>query len=299
MTSTDAIDARILVRIVSYRDAELLRTIASAWQGAVNADRVHFAIVNQFGPETEDQLTVLQGDKRVVSFQTPWHSARGLGWARRLTDRMYGGQEFTLQADAHTRFTQGWDQALIEQWQRCDDRHAVLSCYPGAFINVDDKNAQYVPAVPHQIVLEGYDADGLPQLNSGLEVDGGTRAYLVSGGFQFSAGQVCAEVEQARDPMTSDEYVHSLRLFTHGWNVYAPETVPLMHLYRQDKDADAPDFLKDFESTPETRQTLARLQKRNVDTTLAICFGDGGGLLGNARTRDEFDQALADISPFF
>lgn len=285
----------ILVRIVAYRDPELIHTVASAWESADDASRVRFAIVQQHGPETESVLGPVRGDERVRIFGLPWSSARGLGWARRMTDRMRVDEAYSLQLDSHTRFAPGWDTALIEQWESRRDPRAVLSCYPGPFTIVDAESAGLHAVQPHLIVPAGSGPDGMPRQTAGPTVAGGTRGLLVAGGFQFSSGELCSQLEQVRDVMVGDEYVRALQLFTHGWTVTVPDTVPLYHLYARDKPAGGHGFIQDFESTPETSRVLARLLARSSRTANEIIAGEGAGAsaLGRARSRSDFARELA------
>lgn len=291
-----AIQRDILVRVVSYRDDELLRTIASAWENASDAARVKFAIVNQTGPETAAQLDGLRGEDRVRSVRIDWPSARGLGWARRMTDRMRRDEAYSLQIDSHMRFAPGWDDALISQWEALRDERGVLSCYPAPYENVDDVTMRLHPVNPHLIVPAGEDADGMPRQDGGRQVAGGTAALLVSGGFQFSSGEVCTRLEQVREVMIGDEFVRALQLFTHGWNVYAPDTVPLYHLYRRDKPAHTHGFVGDFASTPETARTYDKLKNRSLDVARRIMSGDGAGYLGEHRSRAQFVERLGKLT---
>jgi len=43
----------------------------------------------------------------------PWQESKGLGWARDECQRLYDGEGYALQLDAHHRFLKGWDTALI------------------------------------------------------------------------------------------------------------------------------------------------------------------------------------------
>ena len=291
----------ILVRVVSYRDPELLHTIGSAWERAADPARVRFAVVNQVGPETQHQLDAVRGDGRVTSVALPWRSARGLGWARRMTDRMRRDERYTLQVDSHTRFADGWDEALVAQWEALRDPRAVLSCYPGAFAPVGGDFGADAGAVaqttvsPHAIVPAGVDQHGLPRQDVGPSVPGLARTALVSGGFQFSAGALCSELEQVRDVMVADEYVRALQLFTHGWNVHAPESVPLFHLYARDKPAGGHGFMSDFSGDPGARGVLELLLARSIETARAIISGDGAGALGTERPRADFEAALSSL----
>ena len=42
--------------------------------------------------------------------------ATGPTFARHVGNRLYRGESFALQVDAHITFTPGWDTSLITQW---------------------------------------------------------------------------------------------------------------------------------------------------------------------------------------
>ena len=62
----------ILVEIAAYRDDELPKTIASCLANAANAERLRFAIVHQFGPETDGQLAQYHHDDRFTIIERDW-----------------------------------------------------------------------------------------------------------------------------------------------------------------------------------------------------------------------------------
>merc|ERR1711957_736793 len=55
--------------------------------------------------------------------------AEGPVYARHLGDRMYRGEAFRLQVDAHVQFINDWDVRLIKQWNATKNEYAVLSTY--------------------------------------------------------------------------------------------------------------------------------------------------------------------------
>ena len=50
-------------------------------------------------------------------------------YARHVGYRMYRGEAFALQVDAHCVFVNGWDESIIEQWRLTRNEMAVLSTY--------------------------------------------------------------------------------------------------------------------------------------------------------------------------
>lgn len=282
----------ILVRIVSYRDPELTKTLAAALAAAAQPGRLRFAVVNQYGPETQQQIETLREMSGVRTFHQPWRNGRGLGWARRMTDRMWQTEKFSLQIDSHSRFSAGWDEALVAQWELLEDSKGVLSCYPGPYRLVDETTTMLREARPHIIVPAGTDRFGLPRQDSGQEVPPLTPTTLVAGGFQFARGQLCDELPQVPEVMVADEYVQALRLFTHGWNVYAPGVVPVFHQYRQDRAERVHDFVEDFAAAPETQRRYERLLARSLSVAREIISGTGVGYVGAERSREEFGTRL-------
>ncbi|WP_158588311.1 GlcNAc-transferase family protein [Galactobacter valiniphilus] len=226
----------ILVKIASFRDHELILTMAAALQQASHPENIRFAVVNQFDEATERILDPVRADPRARILEIPWRESRGLGRARRASDEMYDGEDFTLQIDAHMRFVRGWDANLIRQWDSLGNERAVLSTYPGPY-RVDAAGAVTAnPAVPHAIVVQGIDQHGLPAITGGPEVAPFSRGLLVGGCFQFGAGCSTTEVPAQPEVLIGDVTVHSLRLFTHGFDVVVPAEIPLFHRYAKDKN---------------------------------------------------------------
>jgi hypothetical protein len=55
--------------------------------------------------------------------------ATGPVTARHVGDRMYRGEYFAMQMDAHCLFVRHWDSKIIEQWRSTHNEMAVLSSY--------------------------------------------------------------------------------------------------------------------------------------------------------------------------
>jgi hypothetical protein len=55
--------------------------------------------------------------------------ATGPVTARHVGDRMYRGQTFVMQMDAHCLFVRHWDTFITKQWEQTNNEMAVLSSY--------------------------------------------------------------------------------------------------------------------------------------------------------------------------
>jgi len=131
----------ILVMIASYRDFQCPETVASALTRASHPERLRFVVVQQNGEgdvscdqppapcaeKPEQPLCVHRGSMRVYTMD----ARHGVGpvYARHVGSRMYRGEAFVLQIDAHNEFVAGWDSDIVEQFRATKNEYAVLSTY--------------------------------------------------------------------------------------------------------------------------------------------------------------------------
>lgn len=289
----------VLVKIASFRDPELIVTMAAALQQASHPENIRFAVVNQFDEVTERILDPVRADPRARILEIPWRESRGLGRARRASDEMYDGEDFTLQIDAHMRFVRGWDESLIRQWDSLGNERAVLSTYPGPYHVEASGKVVARPAVPHAIVLQGIDQHDLPAITGGPEVAPFSGALLVAGCFQFGAGSSTVEVPAQPEVLIGDETVHSLRLFTYGFDVVVPSEIPLFHRYAQDKNwkGEAHTPFADFHESAELWSVFAECLAESNLVAQSILGTEEHAALGGVRSRKAFLQALQAFRP--
>ncbi len=259
----------ILIEIAAYRDDELPKTVANLLEQAKHPERLRFAIVHQYGPETEDLLDQYRDDGRFRVHAMPWHEARGVGVARQLSDRLYDGEDFYLQIDSHMRAEQDWDERLEREWQELNDPMAILSSYPPAYKYDDADREVYVASNPNRLVVHQMHAGFIPIFfGKELPRDVPPRGAFVAGGLQFGPGRVCREVEyEPRICFIGEEFVHSLRLYAAGYRVYSVVDQVLSHLYIRSKhQKNVHHFWKDFQADPALAQVYATMNT----TSLAV-----------------------------
>jgi hypothetical protein len=285
----------ILVQIAAYRDSELIKTIQSALAAAALPDRLRFAVVNQAGEETEHLLDEYANDPRFTIETTSWRDARGVGAARRRTDEMFNGEDFFLQIDSHMRFLQDWDERLITQWQACDDSSAIISSYPPAYRYDENDTEIFIKSNPNRLVVHEFYLGYIP-IFFGKELPGKpdkpVAAAFVAGGLQFGPGRVCTEVVYQSDIcFIGEEIVHSLRLFTHGYNIYAPTDQVISHLYIRSKNQkDVHHFWNDFTQDTELKPIYEQMNKLSYQTVADYLSGKRTDGIGTVRTLREFEN---------
>ncbi len=285
----------IFIEIASYRDSELTKTIASALEQAAFANRLRFGIVNQVGPETAQQLDRYQHDKRFRIVTIPWQQSRGVGVARRKTDELYNGEDFYLQIDSHMRFEKDWDVRLVDQWQHCNDTRAILSAYPPAYKYNQAGQEQFIASKPNRLVVHDFYLGTIPTF-FGMELPGTPvgpdLAAFASGGFQFGPGSVCQQVPyEPRICFIGEEIVHSLRLYSHGYNMYAPVDQVVSHLYiRSQNQPDVHHFWHDFTAQAALKQVYTAMNTRSYQVVAEYLTGQTAAWLGQQRSRQQYED---------
>ena len=120
----------IFIQIASYRDPELRPTIADCIQKAAFPDRLRFGICWQHALEDVwDNLDDYKQDARFTIMDVDWNESKGLGWARHRTQKLWKGEDYTMQIDSHHRFIQNWDEECIFMMKQTGSLKPILTTY--------------------------------------------------------------------------------------------------------------------------------------------------------------------------
>ncbi len=141
----------IFVAIASYRDWQCRDTVTSILSTAAHPERVRVGVVDQIVDGVDgscdvphvpcsddpDQPICLYKNQIDV-FQMDAELAVGPVFARHIGHRLYRGEYYAMQSDAHVTFTRGWDDDIVSQIEATGDEMAVLSTYLTDIVNSID-----------------------------------------------------------------------------------------------------------------------------------------------------------------
>jgi hypothetical protein len=300
---------KIFVQIASYRDPELLPTIKDCLDKAKYPNRLTFGICWQHSQEdTWDSLDEFIKDSRFTIMDVPWNESKGLCWARHHIQKMWNGEDYTLQIDSHHRFKKNWDEELIdmlENLQKDGYSKPILSSYAGMYnpYTNDKLNKD-----PYRMVAKNFTSGGtilfypesIPNWESLTKP---VPARFVSGHFFFTLGLHCEEYKY--DPnlyFAGDEISLSIRSYTLGYNLFHPHKLLIWHEYtREGRVKHWDDFIDDNrEKTKDTFYELDLVSKKRLRKMLREEDNDTditGYDLGTIRTHKEYeDYAGIDFS---
>jgi len=161
--------------------------------------------------------------------------AKGPVYARALTRRLIGDEEFCLQIDAHSDFADGWDEGLKREWKGTENEYGIISTIPPSFADVETNNIENVRRMCHVNFAE----NGFPKFKKPTDgmVKGLSKPLLSHSwcaGFSFAKCHF--EITVPNDvfmPQVFDieEIARYVRLWTRGYDVYTPTTNYVFHNY--------------------------------------------------------------------
>lgn len=296
-------DMKIFISIASYVDVLLERTITQAIAKADHPENLVFGVVDQSAIHENSRRidSSLGANIRYVNVRP--EDSRGCCWARNMAMSLYENEDWFMQIDSHMDFEQGWDTYLLNyaHMLQLSEVPAVISFYPPAF-EWDGANSKlhrysdgtlYNGLVMGSVFAEGPDAS--PKLQFIAHYQAGNeimQGFHVGGGLIFAPGSFADKFPA--DPrlyFIGEEQTLSVRLFTHGWNVYSTPASPIYHLYNTGNSYRPMHW--DVAQNAKRKIHWADLEHTSTERFKDLVFrGKDLGVygLGGKRTLDDFAQ---------
>ena len=307
-------DESIFLMIASYRDFQCRDSIISALERAAKPERLVVAAVQQnkegdqscLEPEVsceEDSTQVLCKYKdQLKVYEMDYRDATGPVYARHVGYRMYRGEAFAMQIDAHCVFVNSWDEDILSQWRATKNDMAVLSTYltdvQGSITPSGDSKRRTRP------IMCNSDFEGQPPARY-LRHNSQPEAVPViltepmlqpfwAAGFSFARGHFLINVKyDCCLPMVfmGEEISIGIRAWTHGYDLYAPQRSVLFHEYAQNskRRGQVPKFWE--RGGPDSQAFQRAKQQGNGGRSLKRLTA----LIGMAPGTTDYDKTLADV----
>jgi hypothetical protein len=129
---------KIYIGLASYRDHDLINTIKSFYNNAACPSRLFFSIVSYEDSAQDTPLDLSFIPEEQYSYQrVDYRLALGACKSRHLANSLLT-EEYTyfVQADAHSRLFEMWDEIAIWHYKRCSDKWGedyLFTKYPPAY----------------------------------------------------------------------------------------------------------------------------------------------------------------------
>jgi len=315
----------IFITIASYRDYRCPHTVESVFARATYPERIRVGIVDQLDLTTDtncgkpkklcnlDPSQILCKYSNLIDvFEMNATLSVGPIFARHIGYRMYRGEYYTMQTDAHMEFINGWDVDLISHWKSAKNEMAVLTTYVSSVEDhydpkTGESNTLKRPLMCASDFAEDYYETNLDVLQHGQEPEGEPDDLVMptlepfwAAGFSFGRGHFGVQVPYDQYlPMIfqGEEITVGIRGFTYGYDFYAPQTGVIFHYYNNsNKNKNSKKVAKFWENSnlydgvaAESKARLAGIiqmltnETRSWNSVDAKKYGIGG-----ARTTQKF-----------
>jgi hypothetical protein len=207
----------IYIAIASYRDWQCSSTVESAFLRATHPERIRVGVIDQIRFETDEPCSTPPNGsceenpnqpiclyKDQIDFLT-LDAALSVGpvFARHLGHRLYRGEYFAVQTDAHVAFVQDWDDEIITQWHAAKNEMAILTAYVSGVENHLDTETGMRTSKARPIMCESdFEGAGLQKhLRHGQQPEGTPYIHDMptiepfwAAGFSFGRGHFVVNV---------------------------------------------------------------------------------------------------------
>lgn len=291
----------IFVSIASYRDEVCITTLESLYTTANNPEKIYVGICQQ-NKDDEDTDCVAKGYEdhpNVRIIRIPYFEAKGPTHARYLCSTLWNGEEYFLQIDSHTKFVKGWDTLcigmLIDIKNKGLSKKPVISHYPKEITTYDGYTDDIKKIVP-RMCKSFFNDRGMISFMGSEELNTNNIPYMtpyVAGGMFFCESYFLKELPF--DPnlpflFVGEEILHSIRFYTHGWDIFTPTENVVFHEYTR---AEKPKIWTDnphYIDTPafEKVKHYLKLMDHDKDVEGYLKFNLDKYGLGKSRTLEDY-----------
>ncbi|EQC42741.1 hypothetical protein SDRG_00464 [Saprolegnia diclina VS20] len=236
----------IFVGLSTFRDGHRCGyTLFTGYKRAVHPDRLYFGVVDQVNP---GDLRCLDEYCKMANTEWPEEEckykaqikiderladdSRGPTYARHHQQKLIGDQEFCLQLDAHSVFTNGWDPSLIDEWKSVGNEMAILSTYlhhvHDGYVLSDGTNNP-PDQLPHLCTTMRGGNGCVRNVGASMMQRPEMPQMQALWGAGLSFGKCHAEKRVLIDSHTlwmfdGEEFLRASHLWTYGYDMYSPST---------------------------------------------------------------------------
>jgi hypothetical protein len=279
---------KIFIQIAAYRDRELIPSVEDALSRAKYPERISFGICWQYA--SQDELNYIKPLKPIENCRIkiiPASKSRGLGWARAQTEKLWRGERYTLQIDAHMRFADDWDTLLIEMLAMCPSEKPILTHYPPPY----EPPRTLISTRCARLIGGAFTEVGtiVPKYDDNVNSDTPELGAFVAGGFMFADASILRQVPN--DPQiyfNCTEVLYAARAWTSGWDIYYPHRPICWHYYNNAKGL-RPLHWQEQQKSAELHQ-LSQQRFRQILQMEPATKNFGIYALGTTRTLAEYEQ---------
>lgn len=271
-TFTSEQEETIFVSVASYRDNKCLQTINSIFEQAEIPNRVFVGVCQQNKEEDLD-CEDPKWKSQIRMIRVPHYDAKGPTWARYLCSTLCNNETYYLQIDSHTLFSKNWDTkliAMIKLLKKNGVKKPVLSHYPKIHedFDKDQKEANHhVPTICKSFFNDSKMISFMGAHNIKATPGNPIPTPYMAAGMIFGESSFLKEIPF--DPnlpnlFVGEEILHSIRFWTHGWDIFTPTENVVYHYYTRKGEPKFWEDSKHFDDKDATNKVRSILGLKNA-----------------------------------
>jgi hypothetical protein len=229
--------ASIFIQIASYQDYELADTILDAIKKSSKDHTLNFGVYINY--ITDDFYTPNLPNIKYTKIKAP--DGIGVGFARFEANALYGGEDYYLQIDSHTRFIENWDTMLVDLHREyvSEGFKPIISTRPlnywyeesnGGAISFDSINNS-VQTLEFPVTDPGNRNNIFTLLKSVSNPEGNKFSKSISAGSCFASGEYASVLPNKKVQFLGEEQFGAARYYTHGFDLMMLKKHFMWHLY--------------------------------------------------------------------
>jgi len=295
----------IFVGIPAYNEKYILHTLDDLYEKAEFPENIYVGVFNQKSPEFK--FEDFSKYKNVKVINASYEYPLGVGYARLSAAKLFSGQKYFLQIDAHTVFCRNWDTLLIGYYSMLStivDKPMISQCpspMPASIYQdhntYENFRSTYTPVKSQPIALNSR-LDTQPDYSRENEkrvLDIFLEHYAHMGGYIFTSSNFISEVSYPPNLVyVFDQELTAFRSVTRGYRIFSTDFVPVASMGKNPTDGfDEEKYPKDLRFVEiseqfEKEKSWKKYQEPHefYDYFLGIKFGFLGA--PDKRSYDEF-----------
>ena len=246
---------KIFVSIACFCDPDVMDTVRDCLERAVSPARIQIGVCLQAKPN-DASYEALNHIAGVMVDRIDVTEARGPIYARARCESLMKDADYFLQIDCHSRFFQGWDEILIQEFAKASELNgnAVLSHYPMNIKNM--ASSDHLDRIGQVNRYRYIEADAIKSHGSLIKLPGVPATSL-----GISAAMLFMRAEDRKrfpyDPEldfglhAAEQVLYAVRLWTHGFDIFCPTQHALATDYEGSRDR-IPDEVKRISNANRT-----------------------------------------------
>ena len=276
---------KIFVSIASYRDTQIQKTIDSCLSYADNKDSIRIVVCDQWGDggaEVRPQPT-----ENVEVIRVEYKHSKGCSWARNLIRKQIRDEKYYLQIDAHSLFKAGWDTYYRHMLEQLDMKeNSIIS---NVLPPIERETDKIFESNNSKVTSANSFCDESLAVNKGeteCDLPIPTKTPWIRSGFVFTYTDIINNIPHNPNMFfLGEEDELSIRLFTHGYDIYSTPKNLVGHDYSIRNT-----FWSDFPGPGPNGWWKFELKSRSELQNLIENKTVGKYSMGTKRTLKEFEE---------